>query len=173
MKKIIFLSMILLVSAFSFTEAKDDDTAKAASALPAVTVKDLNGQNVNFAEFAVNGQITIVSFWATWCKPCLVELTNIDNVYEEWQKKYNVRLVAVSVDDSRTMPKVKPLVTSKNWTYDFLIDANSDLRRALNVTNPPTTFLLDKTGKIVFTHTGYLEGDENELEHKIAELAGK
>jgi len=81
MKKIIFLSMILLVSAFSFTEAKDDDTAKAASALPAVTVKDLNGQNVNFAEFAVNGQITIVSFgqpgvnlvW--WSLPILIMFT--------------------------------------------------------------------------------------------------
>jgi peroxiredoxin len=84
-----------------------------------------------------------------------------------------VRLIAVSVDDSRTAPKVKPLVTSKNWTYDILIDINSDLRRALNVTNPPTTFLIDKQGKIVYTHTGYLEGDELELEKKIAELAGK
>jgi cytochrome c biogenesis protein CcmG/thiol:disulfide interchange protein DsbE len=173
MKKIILFTFILFCSALNQLSAKDDDTAKVASTLPAVSVKDLNGQNVNFAEFASNGQITIVSFWATWCKPCLVELTNIDNVYEEWQKKYNVRLIAVSVDDSRTAPKVKPLVTSKNWTYDFLIDANSDLRRALNVTNPPTTFLLDKNGKIVFTHTGYLEGDENELEHKIAELVGK
>lgn len=173
MKKISILSIILFFSALSQIQAKDDDTAKVASSLPSVSVKDLNGQPVNFAEFAAKGQITVVSFWATWCKPCLVELTNIDNVYEEWQKKYNVRIIAVSVDDSRTMPKVKPLVTSKNWTFDFLIDANSDLRRALNVTNPPTTFLLDKTGKIVFTHTGYLEGDENELEHKIAELAGK
>jgi thioredoxin-related protein len=70
------------------------------------------------------------------------------------------------------MPKVKPLVTAKNWTYDILVDLNSDLRRALNVTNPPTTFLIDKNGKIVFTHTGYLEGDENELEEKIKELTG-
>jgi len=173
MKKNILLSIVLFLGASSLIQAKDDDTSKVSSSLPAVSVKDLNGQPVNFAEFAANGQITIISFWATWCKPCLVELTNIDNVYEEWQKKYNVRLIAVSVDDSRTAPKVKPLVTSKNWTYDFLIDGNSDLRRALNVTNPPTTFLLDKTGKIVFTHTGYLEGDEIELEQKIAQLAGK
>ena len=84
-----------------------------------------------------------------------------------------MRLVAVSVDDSRTIPKVKPLVTSKNWPYDVLIDPNGDLRRAMNVTNPPTTFLIDKAGNIVFTHTGYLEGDENELEEKIAALVGK
>ena len=170
MQKLITITLLLCFAAFA--NANDSDTAKSNS-LPSVSVKDMNGQSVNFAEFANNGQITIVSFWATWCKPCLVELVNIDNVYEEWQEKYKVRLIAVSVDDSRTAPKVKPLVTSKNWTYDNLIDINSDLRRALNVTNPPTTFLIDKQGKIVYTHTGYLEGDELELEKKIAELAGK
>jgi peroxiredoxin len=170
MQKLITITLLLCFAAFA--NANDSDTAKSNS-LPSVSVKDMNGQSVNFADFANNGQITIVSFWATWCKPCLVELVNIDNVYEEWQEKYKVRLIAVSVDDSRTAPKVKPLVTSKNWTYDILIDINSDLRRALNVTNPPTTFLIDKQGKIVYTHTGYLEVDELELEKKIAELAGK
>ena len=170
MQKLITITLLLCFAAFA--NANDSDTAKSNS-LPSVSVKDMNGQSVNFAEFANNCQITIVSFGAIWCKPCLVALVNIDNVYEEWQEKDKVRLIAVSVDDSRTAPKVKPLVTSKNWTYDILIDINSDLRRALNVTNPPTTFLIDKQGKIVYTHTGYLEGDELELEKKIAELAGK
>lgn len=168
MKKLFTISLILCFAAFA--NALDSDTAKSNS-LPSVLVKDLNGQPVNFAEYVTKGQITVVSFFATWCKPCLVELSNIDNVYAEWQEKYKMRLIAVSVDDSRTVAKVKPYVTSKNWTYDVLMDNNSDLRRALNVTNPPTTFLLDKEGKIVYTHTGYLEGDEFELEKKIAELA--
>lgn len=171
MKHLAFTTLLLLFSTLSFS--CDDDTTKVSSSLPSVMVKDLDGKPVNFAEFAGTGQITVVSFFATWCKPCLVELSNIDAVYEEWKTKYNMRLIAVSVDDSRTLPKVKPMVVSKNWTYDFLVDMNSDLRRALNVTNPPTTFLMDKDGKIVYTHTGYLEGDETELEHKIAKLAGK
>lgn len=172
MKKYLVLLIMLVITAGTTVFASGDDSTKASTNLPSIMVKDINGAPVNFAEFAANGQITIVSFWATWCKPCILELNNIDAVYEEWQKKYNVRLIAVSVDDSRTMPKVKPLVTAKNWTYDILVDLNSDLRRALNVTNPPTTFLIDKSGKIVFTHTGYLEGDENELEEKIKELTG-
>lgn len=170
MKKFLTISILLCFAGFS--KAGDSDTAKSNS-LPSVAVKDMNGQPVNFSEYVTKGQITVVSFWATWCKPCLVELTNIDNVYAEWQEKYKVRLIAVSVDDSRTSPKVKPMVTSKNWAYDVLMDINGDLKRALNVTNPPTTFLIDKDGKIVYTHTGYLEGDELELEKKIAELAGK
>jgi len=170
MKKLLTLFFLLCFSVIAY--ASDSDTSKQNS-LPSVSVKDINGQPIIFSDYVTKGQITVVSFWATWCKPCLVELTNIDNVYEEWQEKYKVKLIAVSVDDSRTSPKVKPYVTSKNWTYDILIDNNSDLRRALNVTNPPTTFLIDKEGKIVYTHTGYLEGDELELEKKIAELAGK
>ncbi|MCB9252699.1 MAG: TlpA family protein disulfide reductase [Flavobacteriales bacterium] len=172
MKKII-LTLFCAFAATSFLFANPDDSTGTKSTLPSVTVVDLDGQNVNFAEFAANGQITIVSFWATWCKPCLVELSNVDNVYEEWQEKYNVRLIAVSIDDSRTVTKVKPMVNAKNWPYDFLIDGNSELRRAMNVTNPPTTFLLDKNGNIVFTHTGYLEGDEFELEEHIKKLAGQ
>lgn len=170
MQKLLTLSFILCFAAIA--NASDSDTSKTNS-LPAVSVKDMNGQPVNFAEFVTKGQITIVSFWATWCKPCLIELNNVDNLYADWQEKYKVRLIAVSVDDSRTSPKVKPYVMSKNWTYDILMDMNGDLKRALNVTNPPTTFLIDKEGKIVYTHTGYLEGDEVELEKKIAELSGK
>lgn len=173
MQKLFLLFSLLSFLTFNNALGSDEDSVKKSNSLPAISVKDLNGQPVNFAEFAANGQITIVSFWATWCKPCLQELNNIDNVYEEWQKKYNLRLIAVSVDDSRTAPKVKPLVTAKNWTYDVLIDLNGDLRRALNVTNPPTTFLIDKEGNIVYTHTGYLDGDENELEKKIIDIAGK
>jgi cytochrome c biogenesis protein CcmG/thiol:disulfide interchange protein DsbE len=168
MQKIVFVSLILFLS--SFVKANNSDTAKS-NTLPAISVKDMNGQSVNFNEFVGTGQITVISFFATWCKPCLVELNNIDALYSEWQEKYKMKLVAVSVDDSRTSNKVKGMVTSKGWTYDVLIDLNGDLRRALNVTNPPTTFLIDKNGKIVYTHTGYLEGDELELEKKIAELA--
>lgn len=170
MKNIIFL-IFAFVSLNSYSIEIEDDTANKTNSLPQISVKDLDGKTVNFDQCVTPGQITIVSFWATWCKPCIQELINIDNLYEEWQKKYNVKLIAVSIDDSRTAPKVKPFVTSKNWTYDVLVDINSDLKRAMNVTNPPTLFLIDKTGKIVFTHTGYIEGDENELEEKIAELS--
>ncbi len=170
LKKIISLTLLSLF--ITSAKALDSDTAKI-NTLPKCIIKDINGQPVNFAEYVGTGQLTIVSFWATWCKPCLAELIKIDNVYEEWQEKYKVRLIAVSVDDSRSAHKVKGLVASKNWTYDVLIDLNSELRQALNVTNPPTTFIIDKTGKIVYTHNGYLEGDEIELESKLAELTGK
>jgi peroxiredoxin len=56
------------------------------------------------------------------------------------------------------------------WDFEVLLDPNGELQRALNVTNPPATFLVDKKGKITYTHTGYVERDEYQLEDHIKEI---
>lgn len=141
--------------------------------LPAVQVKDMDGQSVDFKSVADSGKLTIISFWATWCVPCIKELEAINEVYAEWQKKYNVKLVAVSMDDMRTSKKVKPKVLAYGWTYQILLDENQDLARAMNVNNPPMTFIVDGKGNVVWSHQGYTPGAEEELEKKLQELLGK
>lgn len=171
MKNIVIAITLSLCISFSYAETKDSTTSKQT--LPDITLKNTEGENVNLSSYATNGKITIISFWATWCKPCIKELRNINEVLEDWEEEYNVELVAVSVDDSRNSPRVKPFADGQGWDFDILLDPNGDLQRALNVTNPPVTFLIDQNGKIVYTHTGYLEGDELDLEEKIIELTSK
>ena len=84
-----------------------------------------------------------------------------------------MKLVAVSIDDARNSKKVKPKVLGYGWTYQILLDENMDLARAMNVNNPPMTFIVDGTGKIVWSHQGYTPGAEEELEAKLKELSGK
>ena len=112
----------------------------------------------------------MLSFWATWCKPCKKELDAIADLYEEWQSNYNMKLIAISVDDARALAKVKPMVAEKAWPYDILTDSNQDLMRALNFQSVPHTILLNKQGEIVYTHSGYLPGDEEELEAQMQQL---
>ena len=138
--------------------------------LPSIDVKNLDGETVDISTYSETGQITIISFWATWCAPCKKELNNIAEVYEEWVEDYNVKLVAISVDDSRNASKVKTYINGQSWEYDVLLDSNSDLKRALNFPTVPFTLLLDKDGKIVYRHSGYVEGDEYILEEEIAKL---
>src|SRR5688500_6258277 len=71
-KLILCFSLLSFLSAFNALAIGEDSTKKNGS-LPSILVKDMNGQPVNFAEFITPGQITVVSFWATWCKPCIVE----------------------------------------------------------------------------------------------------
>jgi len=168
MKKI-FTLFILLVSATAFSQT-DRSKQESTGTLPDVTLKNVDGEDVNIADYGTNGKITIISFWATWCKPCIKELKNVNSLLDEWIEEYDVELVAVSVDDSRNAVKVKPTVNALNWDFDVLLDPNGDLQRAMNVANPPVTFLIDQEGNIVYTHTGYVEGDEYELEDHIKEL---
>ena len=138
--------------------------------LPSVDVKTLDGKTVNIQEFASNGKITVLSFWATWCSPCKKELDAIAEVYPEWQEDYDMELVAVTIDTQRALAKVNPMVASKGWEYIILSDVNQNLKNALNFQTVPQTYLLDKNGNIVYVHSGYVPGDEYELEDKIKAL---
>ncbi len=169
MKHLITFIALITFSTVIWANTPSDST-KATQTLPDIVLKDVNGNNVNLKTYGENGKITIISFWATWCKPCIKELKNVDALMEEWAAKYNVELVAVSMDNARNAIKVKPTVVGYSWEFDVLLDPNGDLARAMNVTNPPVTFLIDQEGKIVYTHTGYLEGDEYELEKEIIKL---
>jgi len=148
------------------------DTSKSSkNDLPPLILKDMNGKAVDIQALAKQGRPVILSFWATWCSPCKKELENINLVIDDWRKKYNVNLVAISIDDARNAMKVKPFIDGKKWDYTVLLDINQDLQRALNIPNVPYTILVDKNGHIVYRHIGYTEGDEQVLEAKLAEIA--
>ena len=138
--------------------------------LPNKEVKKLDGTSFNIKALENNGKPIVISFWATWCKPCKKELNNIAEVYEDWQDETGVKLVAISIDDSRSMNRVLPYVNSSGWEYEVYLDPNSELKRAMGVSTVPHTFLLNGEKKIVWQHRGYVNGDEDELLEKIEAL---
>ena len=129
-------------------------------AIPTKNVKTLDREVFNIQDIENNGAPIVISFWATWCKPCIKELNNIAEVYEDWQEKTNVKVIAVSIDDSRNLSKVSPKVNSLDWEYEVYLDPNKDLARAMGVSNVPHTFLLNGKKEIVWQHKSYKEGDE-------------
>lgn len=143
-----------------------------AQKLPNITLKDLDGKTVNMSKFNDSDTPIIISFWATWCGPCLKELSAINEVYTQWQKETGVELVAVSIDDSRTKARVKPQVKGKSWKYTVVLDENQELKRALNVGNVPYTMVLYK-GKVVYSHSSYTPGIENEIYKQVKKAIGK
>ena len=143
---------------------------QANSELPAVTLKNINGKTINTSELSNDGKPIIISFFATWCKPCNRELSAISEVYEDWQDETGVKLIAVSIDQAQNINKVKPLVDGNGWPYEVLLDPNSDFNRALGVQMIPFVLIVDGKGKIVYKHNGYTEGAENDLIEKVREL---
>ena len=107
----------------------------------------------------------IVSFWSTTCKPCIRELEAIYESLPDWLEEVDFRVVAVSTDDSRQLAKAKSFAEGRGWGSDFtlLFDKNQDFMRAMNVPVVPHVFVIDAKGKVVFSHTAYVQGGEVEL----------
>lgn len=145
----------------------------AFAQLPSIQLKDINGKTVNTAQLNNDGKPFIISFFATWCKPCQRELDAINELIVDWEEETGVKLIAVSIDQGQNIDKVKPLVDSKGWEYEVLLDPNGDFKRALNVSLVPTVFIIDGNGKIADQRSGYTDGSEQHLIEKVRELLGK
>jgi len=163
MKRLAAFFALLFVVSTSFAQEK----------LPNVILKDINGNSVNLSELSNNGKPIVINFWATWCAPCKRELNTIHDLYEDWKEETGVKIYAISVDDQRTVDKVKPYTNAQGWEYEVLLDTNGDLKRAIGVNNVPFTLLLDGKGNIVWKHNNYNPGDENELYEKIVKLSAE
>ena len=159
MKKLMFL-MFALVMGFS----------ASAQTLPDVKIENQEGKVVSIRE-VIDGTPMIISFWSTTCKPCIMELNAINNNLPDWLEEVNMKVVAVSVDDARTVIRARAMTQGQGWDeYTCLYDKNQDLKRAMNVSLTPHTFIVDGNGNIVYSHSGYTPGSEEELFEKIKAL---
>lgn len=155
------LSLLLLLLPVAFA---------ASAELPSVKLKTLDGKTVDTAELSNDGKPFVISFFATWCKPCNRELKAIHEVYPDWQDETGMKLIAVSIDEGQNVSKVKPLVDSEGWEYEVLLDSNSELKRSLGVQSIPHVLIIDGEGNIAKSHSGYNEGSEEHIIEEIREL---
>ncbi|MBS1572053.1 MAG: TlpA family protein disulfide reductase [Bacteroidetes bacterium] len=159
MKKIIFgISLFVGISAFGQKK------------VPNVSVKNFEGTTVSTTEnYKEKDKIYVFSFWATWCAPCVQELDTVNDLYDTWKSKKNMEFIAVSIDDARTIKRVKPMVSGKGWTFPVLYDGNQEFKRKLGIVNVPYLMVV-KNGEVVLTQSGHTPGGEEELFNKIEKL---
>ncbi len=162
-----FLSTLVLVTIFLVGSAFNP-----YSEVPSVNIENLDGTTVDLKDYVGNGKITVLSFWATWCSPCQRELDAYMEVYPEW-KEMGVDIVAITTDNSRSLPKVRRIIETKGWKFTMLADSKSNISNVLGFQSIPQTYLVNQKGEIVYSHAGYLPGDECELENKIIGLLGE
>ena len=131
-------------------------------------LKDL--QNVTRTYNELKGEkITILDFWATWCKPCTKAIPELNKLYEEFKGK-GVQIIGINCDGPRSISKVVPVSKSLNISYPVLIDLNASLVSELGVQAYPTLIILNSKGKVVWIHEGYVSGDGELIASEINKL---
>ncbi len=166
MKKSILIVALFIASIFTLV-AQD---AKPKATLPSVDIKTLDGKVFNTKDITNDGKPVIISVWATWCKPCIAELLAISDVYDDWVDETGVKLYAISIDDTKTAAKVAPFVNGRGWDFEVLQDINWDFKRAMNIVDIPFLCVLNGNGEIVYQHTSYAPGSEEELYEIVKKL---
>jgi len=142
-----------------------------AQEIPSTILKTLDGKQVDILSQVNHDGPTVISFWATWCKPCIKELNAFMDYAIDLEDEFNLKVLAVSIDDTRNSSRVAPLVEGQGWEYNVLLDENQDLKRNLGIVNVPFTLVLNSKGEVVWKHSGYSPGDEEHLAEVVEEVA--
>ena len=152
------LKKIFLVSFFCLTTI---DLA-AQNSIPDIHLKTINGVKIQPSSILNDKEFSIISFWATWCIPCINELDAINELYPSWNEDYSINVLAISTDDSRSRKRVRPLISGKNWAFEVYLDENQEFKRSLNISGIPHT-IVTYGSKIIHRRIGYSPGEEKDL----------
>jgi peroxiredoxin len=166
MRKIFIVMMILGLTTFNSAQDAEVTETEATN----FVLENIDGDVIELNEHMGEGPI-LISFWATWCKPCKEELPHVQELLEKYEEQ-GLTVFAISTDSEKSVAKVKPYIKSHNYTFEVLLDTNSEVARSYYVRSVPFTLIIDKSGKVVYQQLGYRKGDEIKVEEVISKIIG-
>ena len=122
-----------------------------------IRLQDLNGNGVDISDF--KGKIVFLNFWATWCPTCVVEMPSMEKLHRKLKDK-DFAVVTISIQDSAAA--VKEFFGKNQLTFTALLDSFGNTPPAFGIRAIPTTFILDKNGRIIGRAMGPREWDSRE-----------
>ena len=167
-RRTVVLAILALFLAACIKSSRDDEAYIKPEAsrkkAPGFSLKDADGATVNLADY--QGKVVLVNFWATWCGPCELEIP----WFVEFEQKYKDRdfaVLGISMDDDG-WKSVKPFIASHKINYRVMIGSELVSQQFGNIEALPTSFILDRQGRIAVSHVGLV--DKRDYLHEIIKL---
>lgn len=154
MKTCLSLFVFLFLSFVSIGQNVDDFSLESIDN-ELVSLEEIKGEH-----------LTIIDFWATWCKPCTKAMPKLNSLYNKY-KDQGVSMIGISCDGPRSISKVGMVSNSLDIDYHILKDIDCEVMNNYDFQAFPTLIILDSSNEIVWVHEGYVNGDENLIEEAI------
>lgn len=139
-----------------------------SASAPRFRVRSVEGASLELERLLERGPV-LLDFWATWCRPCLAELPELQQLHARYAER-GLTVIGISIDGPRNFAKVRPFVQRLGLTFPVALDEDGSLQQRFHVSAAPTTVLIDRDGRIARTTTGYLSGEGARLEQAVVAL---
>jgi len=159
--------LIIVLISFSVVIGQDEIISEQIETQNFI-LENMDGDFVELSQLIGEGPI-IISFWATWCKPCKEELKEYNKLYSNYSQ-YGLQVLAISIDNEKSISKVKPFIRTNGYDFTVLLDPNSEVARMYYAQMVPYSLILNNKGDVIYTHLGYKKGDELIVERIITKL---
>jgi thiol-disulfide isomerase/thioredoxin len=157
-RQFIFSSLLLVMSHSLLA-------ATVQGAAPDFTLKSLSGENLKLSE--LRGEVVMVNFWASWCGPCRQEMPLLEQLYKRYQPM-GFTILGINVEED--IGAAKKVLQELPVSFPILFDQENIISERYQVSAMPSTFLLDRDGKLRYLHKGYQPGYEERYQAQIREL---
>jgi peroxiredoxin len=163
MKPLLIIQIIFSIFATSF--AQNDNYSNSNRTAPNFKLENLEREIIELNNY-LGDRTVLLCFWSSCCKSAVAQVEAFSILHEKYSERGFVML-AISTDDERTVAKVKPFIKSKKFKFPVLYDTEGNVARNYYAFDIPFSVLIDKSGSIVYSHLGYMKGDEIDIEEKI------
>jgi peroxiredoxin len=153
---ILLLALFLYLSVFSTSETSVAGFSKG-SEVPDFTAKTIDGRELTLSK--LRGKVVLLNFWATWCPPCRSEMPLFQKVYQKYKDR-GFEIIGISTDASQG--QVQKFIKEYGLTFPIIMD-DQNLTAKFNVSGLPTSFLIDRDGRVIKVRLGEYEEIEKDL----------